>query len=154
SDSTTTNSGSVTIINEESSVFGEGWTLNFSPSPLGGEGWGEGLFNRLHIVTGGVILNQGVGNSLWFAGSGPYTTPAGDFSVLVKNADNSFTRTLKNGVKQNFSTSGYLTTLVDLNSNTFTFAYDGSNNLSTVTDPRSNLTTFSYTGSCGASGHV
>ncbi len=154
SSTTTTSSGSVTIINEESSVFGEGWSL-------GARGWGLGvseagnLFNRLHVVTGGVILNQGAGNSLWFAESGGnYTTPAGDFSTLVKNGDNTYTRTLKDGTKQNFNTSGYQTALVDLNSNRVTFTYDGSNNLSAMTDPNSLVTTFSYSGSCGASGKV
>ncbi len=140
SDPATTVSGSVTIVNEESSVFGEGWTLD--------------LVDRLHVVTGGVILNQGAGNSLWFAGSGPYTTPAGDFSTLVKNGDNTYTRTLKNGTKQNFGTTGLQTSIVDLNSNRLTFTYDGSNNLSTITDPNSNVTTLSYSGSCGASGKV
>jgi hypothetical protein len=74
SSTTTSSSGTVSIINEESSVFGEGWTLD--------------ILDRLHAVTGGVILNQGAGNSLWFAESGTsggnttYTTPAGDFSTL------------------------------------------------------------------------
>src|SRR5439155_1526757 len=75
SDVTSTSSGSITIVNEGSSPFGQGWTLD--------------LVDRLFPVTGGVILNQGAGNSLWFAGTGPsYTTPAGDFSTLVKNVDN------------------------------------------------------------------
>jgi RHS repeat-associated protein len=138
---TTTYSGTVTVINEESSVFGEGWTLD--------------ILDRLHVVTGGVILNQGAGNSLWFAsgGSGTYTTPAGDFSTLVDSAG-TYTRTLPNGVKHNFNSSGLLTSIVDLNSNRVTFTYDGSNNLSTITDANSQVTTFSYSGSCGASNHV
>ncbi len=156
SSTTTSSSGSVTIINEESSVFGEGWTLGLvgdSSSSL--QSQASSLFNRLHVVTGGVILNQGAGNSLWFAeNGGAYATPAGDFSTLVKNGDESYTRTLKDGTKQNFNSSGYQTSLVDLNSNRLTFTYDGSNNLSTITDPNNLVTTFSYSGSCGASGKV
>jgi YD repeat-containing protein len=147
SSTTTTSSGTVNIINEESSVFGEGWTLD--------------LVDRIHTATGGVILNQGAGNSLWFAESGTsggnttYTTPAGDFSTLLKNNTTGvFTRMLKTGVQQIFNSSGYQTSLVDLNSNRVTFTYDGSNNLSTITDPNNLVTTFSYSGNCGASAHV
>jgi RHS repeat-associated protein len=131
SSTTTTSSGSVTIINEESSVFGEGWMLD--------------VLDRLHVVTGGVILNQGAGNSLWFASNGGgYTTPAGDFSTLTYSS-NVYTRTLKDGTLQKFNSSGYQTSLVDRNSNIVTFSYDGSNNLSTITDPNNLVTTFGYT---------
>jgi hypothetical protein len=118
SSTTTTSSGTVTIINEESSVFGEGWTLD--------------IVDRIHTATGGVILNQGAGNSLWFAESGTsggnttYTTPAGDFSTLLKNNTTGvFTRTLKTGMQQIFNSSGYQTSLVDLNSNRVTFTMMG-----------------------------
>jgi len=140
SSTTTSSSGSVTIINEESSVFGEGWTLD--------------NLDRLHVVTGGVILNQGAGNSLWFAeNGGAYTTPAGDFSTLVKNEDETYSRTLKDGTKQEFGTTGLLTSIDDRNSNRPTLTSDG-NNLATIVDPNNLVTTFSYSGSCGASGKV
>jgi YD repeat-containing protein len=156
--STTTASGVVTIVNEETSPFGEGWSLDLSPSPLRGEGRGEGLFDRLHIVPGGVILNQGAGHSLWFAGSGPnYTTPAGDFSTLTRNMmDGTYTRTLKNGVKQHFNAAGMQTSLVDRNNNTITFAYtdadsDGAvDELASITDANGLATTLAYPGTCGA----
>ncbi|MBI3464991.1 MAG: RHS repeat protein, partial [Planctomycetes bacterium] len=156
SSSTTSVSGTISLINEDSSALGEGWTLalgsGFGVQGSGAEG--EGLFERLHIVTGGVILNQGAGNSLWFASAGPFnfTTPAGDFSTLVKNFDNTYTRTLKNGLKQNLSTTGLLSSIVDLNSNRMTFTYDGSNNLTSIRDPNNQLTTLTYSGTCGATG--
>src|SRR5205807_7976501 len=60
---TTTYTGSVDIINSSSSPFGAGWSLN--------------SLYRIWSVTGGVILEQPVGTSLWFAstGSGTFTTP-------------------------------------------------------------------------------
>jgi hypothetical protein len=141
---TTTNSGTITVINEEASPFGEGWTLD--------------LVDRLHPVTGGVILNQGAGNSLWFASSGPFsfTTPAGDFSTLVKNFDNTYTRTLPDGIKQNFNAAGMQTSIVDRNLNTISFGYtdadtDGAvDELSAITDQNNLVTTLAYPGTCGA----
>jgi RHS repeat-associated protein len=155
SSTTTTSSGTITLINEESSPFGEGWTLDLAGNAAG---FPAGAFDRLHVVTGGVILNQGAGKSLWFASNGPnaFTTPAGDFSTLVKNGDNTYTRTLKTGVKQNFNSAGMQTSLVDLNNNTITFAYtdadsDGQvDELSTITDANGLVTTLAYPGTCGA----
>ncbi len=72
------------MINESSSAFGDGWTL-------------DGL-EQITSASGGVILNVGGGgDSLWFAGSfgsggGTYTNPAGDFSTLVLNSNGSYTR--------------------------------------------------------------
>ena len=83
---TITYSGTATVINQSSSAFGDGWTL-------------DGL-EQITSASGGVILNEGGGgDSLWFAGSfgsggGTYTTPAGDFSTLVLNSNGSYTRTL------------------------------------------------------------
>ena len=60
------------IVNQASSPFGAGWSLDNVES--------------LVAVTGGVILVQPGGTSLWFAGSGgSFTSPAGDFSTLVQN---------------------------------------------------------------------
>ncbi|MBK8558503.1 hypothetical protein [Candidatus Amarobacter glycogenicus] len=47
----------------------------------------------------------------------------------------------------NFSAAGVLTSIVDLNGNTITFAYDGSGRLSTVTDPDGRVLTLAYNGS-------
>ncbi len=47
----------------------------------------------------------------------------------------------------NFSAGGVLTSIVDLNGNTITLAYDGSGRLSTVTDPDSRVLTLAYNGS-------
>src|SRR5262249_31038331 len=97
---TTTQSGSVNIINENGSLFGPGWTL--------------AGFDRLWVVTGGVILEEAAGKSLWFAsdGHGGYITPAGDFSTLTLTGG-VYTRTMKDGTKFNFNSTGLLTSFVD-----------------------------------------
>ncbi len=106
---------------------------------------------------GGVILNQGAGNSLWFAeNGGSYTTPAGDFSTLVKNFDDTFTCTLKDGTKQDFAITGLLASIANLNANLVTFAYLDADSdsqvdeLSTITDANGLVSTFAYPGTCGA----
>ena len=68
---TTTYSGTATVLNESSSSLGAGWSV-------------EGL-EQITSATGGVILNLGAGGStLWFASGGSgYTSPAGEFSSLA-----------------------------------------------------------------------
>ncbi|WP_337175134.1 RHS repeat-associated core domain-containing protein [Paludisphaera sp.] len=128
---TTTDSGTLTVVNEASSAFGAGWTL-------------AGL-NRIVAATGGVILNLGGGDALWFSGTGgTYTSPAGEFSTLVKNPDSTYTRTLTNGTKQHFDTSGRQTATADRNDLRVTYAYDGSGKVTTITDPYAKVTTLAY----------
>jgi hypothetical protein len=81
---TLTYSGSMTVLNQATSGFGAGWTL-------------QGL-EQVTTATGGVILAlDDNGESLWFSGSpgvgSNYTSPAGDFSTLTKTASG-YTRTL------------------------------------------------------------
>jgi RHS repeat-associated protein len=131
--------GTLTLINEKDSPFGAGWTL-------------RGL-NRIHSATGGVILNVGKGEGLWFTagtssgGVTPYTSPAGDFSTLTKtDATGVYARTLKDGTRQHFDANGYQTAAEDRNGLRVTFSYDGSNRLQTILDPYSQRTTFAYDG--------
>ncbi len=104
---TITLSGTATVLNQSSSAFGDGWTL-------------DGL-EQITSASGGVILNEGGGgDSLWFTGSfgsggGTYTTPAGDFSTLVLNANGSYTRTMPTGDQITFNSSGFETATIDLN---------------------------------------
>jgi RHS repeat-associated protein len=134
---TTTYSGSVDVINSSGSLFGSGWSFD--------------QVERLWPVTGGVILEMPGGTSLWFANgqtAGTFVTPAGDFSTLTQNTlTNVYTRTMPNGNKIYFNSSGKQTSWADRNNNTFTDAYDGSGRLSTITDPYNLVTTLSYNGS-------
>jgi len=135
---TITLSGTATVLNESSSALGDGWTL-------------DGL-EQIIPASGGAILSLGGGDSLWFSGSfgsggGTYTSPAGDFSTLVKNSSGgTYTRTLSDGTEITFNSGGYETATIDLNGNHVTFSYNGSNQVTSVTDPYAGVTTLTYSG--------
>ena len=132
-------SGKQAIVNRSSSEFGANWWLND--------------LDRLIDSSSGALLATGKGDTLWFAKSGSnYLHADGDVSygVLVKNVNNTFTLTSKYRDMSNFSTLGLLTSVVDTNSNTISFAYadrnsDGiANELVSVTDPFSRVTNLNY----------
>ncbi len=129
---TTSYSGNVDLINQNNSPFGAGWSLD--------------NVEQLLSVTGGLILEEPGGSSLWFANGtgGGYVTPAGDFSSLVKNGDSSYTRTMPDGTKINFNPSGLQTSIVDRDGNTTSFTYNTSNLLTSITDFNGQTTTLSY----------
>jgi RHS repeat-associated protein len=122
------------IVNRKKSPFGAGWAIT--------------EIQQLHLQSsGGVLLTAGDGTAVFFSG-GPdtFTPPVDDFSTLVRNADGTYTRSLKNGTKVNFNAQGLQTSLVDKNNNSTTYAYDGNSNLTSVTDSVGLVTTFSYLG--------
>ena len=80
-------------------------------------------------------------------GAAQWITPPGEFSRLVRNADQTYTRTLKDGTQYQFSAQGLHTSVRDRNGNQTTYAYDGSGKLLTITDPAGQMTTFAYSGS-------
>jgi YD repeat-containing protein len=135
---TSTYSGTTTLLNYSGNAFGAGWTL-------------QGL-EQIIPETGGVILDLGQGGrTLWFTGSfgsggGTFTDQAGEFSTLVQNSGGSYTETLTDGTQITFNSGGYETATVDLNNQHITFGYNVSNQISTITDNYSNATTFSYSG--------
>ena len=132
---TTTYTGTATVLNQSSSAFGDGWTL-------------QGLEQIIPAGdNSGVILSLGDnGESLWFAGNPGvgtnYTTPAGDFSTLTKTSGG-YTQTLADGTQITFNSSGYETATIDLNNNHTTYSYNGSN-VSSIEDTYGNYTTFTY----------
>jgi YD repeat-containing protein len=134
---TTTYSGSVDIVNSSGSPFGAGWSLS--------------NVQRIWPVTGGVVLEEPGGLSLWFANGQPAGTfgrPAGDFSTLTQNTQtNVYTRLMPDGTKINFDSTGKQTSIVDRVGNTTSFGYNGSNLLVTITDPYSLVTTLTYNAS-------
>jgi RHS repeat-associated protein len=136
---TTTITGTETVLNQSSSTFGDGWTL-------------DGL-EQITSASGGVILSLGEGGkSLWFSGSpgsggGSYTDPAGEFSTLSKNAGNTgYTRTLTDGTQITFDSNGRETATFDTDGLHITYSYDSGGNLTKITDPYANVTTFTYSG--------
>jgi RHS repeat-associated protein len=128
-------SGNVDLVNRASSPFGAGWS--------------PGNVEQLVPVTGGVILVQPGGTSLFFAGSGPgtYTSPAGAFSTLVENQNGTYTRTLTDGTQIDFNSSGLQTSTVDRDGNTTTFTWNSSNQLTAITDWNNQTTSLAYNSS-------
>ncbi|MGB7951071.1 MAG: hypothetical protein WCH75_25610, partial [Candidatus Binatia bacterium] len=118
--------------------------VNRASSPLGA-GWAITDLQQLHPSEGGVLLTSGDGTALFFSG-GPNTfvAPARDFSTLVKNADDSYTRTFKDGTRVNFNALGLQTSIIDRNTNTTSFSYDTNGRLISVADPVGLVTTLSY----------
>jgi RHS repeat-associated protein len=120
-------------------------------SPFG-PGWSLANVERLWPVSGsnpGAIIQNPDGTSLWFPlVLGSYTTPAGDFSTLTLSGG-VYTRTMHDGTKIKFNSSGQQTAIVDRNGNTTTFTYNTSNQLVSVTDMNSQVTTITYSGTTG-----
>ncbi|MEW6602903.1 MAG: DUF6531 domain-containing protein, partial [Nitrospirota bacterium] len=56
-------------------------------------------------------------------------------SILVKNADNTFTRKHQNGTTDEFNATGYITAVIDRNGNRTTLTRDTGNKLTRITDP-------------------
>lgn len=93
---------------------------------------------------GYVVLRQGDGGrKVYTNNGGSYTSQPGDYFILTKNADGSFTITNKDGLRYNFNTVGKIASIVDRNSNTMTFAYPNGD-LTTITDSAGRITTLSY----------
>ena len=133
-------SGNAEIVNLNASNFGDNWTLR--------------ELDRLVPQSGGVLLARGDGLTAWFtSGSGgAFTSPVGPFGTvtLVQNTNSTYTLTDKFGNQANYSWAGLLTSRVDRNGNTTSFAYTDADSdsvadeLSTITDPWSRVLTFAY----------
>ena len=79
-----------------------------------------------------------------------FAAPPGEFSVLARNPDGSFTRTFKDGSVSAFDADGRLTAKIDRNDNRTDYAYDAAGRLETITDPTGKVSTFAY----GADGRL
>jgi RHS repeat-associated protein len=134
---TATFTGSVDIVNQAASPEGAGWSFD--------------NVEQLVPVSGGVILVEPGGTSLWFANAtqaGSFVTPTGDFSNLTQNTqNNTYTRTLPDGTKINFNSTGRQTAIVDTDGNSTNFGYNLSNLLTSVTDFNGQATTLAYSAS-------
>lgn len=138
---TNNNAGGVDILNYSSSPIGKGWgiaglTRLYSYATPEEDPWPPYMF--------GVMLDNGDGTSLWFQQvSGVFVSPAGDFSSLVMNMDDSFTRTMLDGTVVEYDDDGYQTSIVDRIGNQYDFTYD-TGKLTHITDPNGADTEFTY----------
>jgi RHS repeat-associated protein len=97
-----------------------------------------------------VLLREGNWRRRLYALSGgTYAAQPQDYSTLVKNPDNTYTITHKNGLKYLFSADGAIASIIDRNDNTLTFTYSGGK-LTTVTDSANRTATLTHDGD----GHI
>ncbi|KKN15726.1 hypothetical protein LCGC14_0983060, partial [marine sediment metagenome] len=87
-------------------------------------------------VTGYATLIASDGGRLYFEdnGNGTYTSPAGVYTRLVKNGDDSYTFEAKDKTKVNYNSAGKLASIEDLNGNTLTFDYGTNGKVDLITD--------------------
>ncbi len=146
-------------------------SLRGSEAGLLGNGW-TFTYNEKLVVNPDttVTWNDASGSQRTFtakAATGGYAPPRGVPARLVKNTDGTFTLWLLEGSRENFDSSGKLTSFVDQNSNkvtltytsgrlatvaddsgqTFSFTYDGSNRIVSIRDPINRYVNYSYDGS-------
>ncbi|MFA7062166.1 MAG: DUF6531 domain-containing protein, partial [Pedobacter sp.] len=115
--------------------------------PLG-KGWNHSYNIRLIDATDSITLKLGGGDIRNFIRSGSSYLPEAtsyDTTSIVKNSDNSYTRSFKNGLNQTFSNTGKLIAITDSNGNKSTLTYSGSD-LATVTDPTGRTLTVTSSG--------
>lgn len=128
------------------------WMLN--------EGAGQLVMDLSRSNKTGVLGNNGSVESsdpLWSPIGAPlqagpnagYTTPPGDTSVLARQPDGSYRRTLKNGTCLEFDANGRHVATVDRNGSSTSYTYDLAGRLEAITDPVGMVTTLTYSTSTG-----
>lgn len=127
------------------SLPGKGWSIRFLRSyndlstnagPLG-IGWTHSYNVFLTVGTRVVNFTDGDGSIHTFEdmGNGLFSPPPGLLGVkLVRNADNTYAMSWKDGVRWAFTAAGILTQMTDRNGNKLTFTYDANSRLVKVAD--------------------
>ena len=120
---------------------------NSLPSYLGSLGlnWSHTYdISLTENADGSVLLRTGSGGRSFYTKSGSnYISSPGDYSSLIKNVDNSYFITYRDGSKYNFRQDGKIASIVDRFNNTISFVYTNGD-LTSITDPAYRTTTISY----------
>ncbi|MGH9958099.1 MAG: DUF6531 domain-containing protein [Pyrinomonadaceae bacterium] len=139
--------------------FGEGLeitrTYNSKKQSAGlfGYGWSSILDESITIY-GTTLMRVSLadGRSVYLtrpSGSSTIYTPSQPLNFhgqVVKNVDNTYTLTFKDGRVHQFNASGKLVSLADQNGNTVSLTYNGSGNPVTITDASGRTITLTYDG--------
>lgn len=130
-----------------------GVTLNYRSTPFAPSAIGNGWSHTYEAT-----LKPGAGNAMLFWEDGTrrvyeryqndYVAPKGDYSRLVRNADNSWTITELDGLVRSFDANGNLTVLTDRYGNSLSFTYNGGR-LAGVTDATGRSVTLGYEAGTG-----
>lgn len=75
-----------------------------------------------------------------------FTSPVGDYSMLIRHSDDTFERRLKTGDVEEYRSDGPISAFVDRNGNTTSYTYNAQLQLIQVTDPVGLSTNFTYDG--------
>jgi RHS repeat-associated protein len=111
-----------------------------------GVGWSHSYDIYLHQNSDGtMVLTGGVGKRFYFVDGSGYKARTGDFSTLVHNGDDTWTVTLRSGLKYQFGADKKLTAIVDRYGNAVTVDSTVAGQ-TTVTDPAGRIAVIHYTG--------
>ena len=121
---------------QTSGLFGVGWSSTLDESVIA-------------YGTSVVRLNLPDGRAVYFtrASAGAPFNPLptmGFYGQIVKNIDNSYTLTFRDGSIHQFNANGKLTSFADANGNTITLTLNGSGNPTTITDASGRTLTLTY----------
>jgi RHS repeat-associated protein len=134
-----TGTGRLVLVNLTTSPFGSG---------VGLAGWQQLVPNP----DGSLLLIDGDGSQLLFmppTDSGPFVSPAGDFTKLEPQPDGTFRRTFPDQTVVAFNAQNLLASVTDRNGRVTRYVYDTQipDRLVQIIDPVGLATTFTYTGS-------
>jgi RHS repeat-associated protein len=133
----------VVIVNERNSHAGVGWSL---------PGW-QRIVGQTFNGPAGVTIVNGDGTALFFtrvcSPACAFTSPPGDWSVLVQNADGSYTRSYPDGSQTGYGAAGRIAWVRDRFGNQTAYTWmqlsDGTYVPSWITDPAGKSITMGYT---------
>ena len=112
--------------------LGQGWTHSYDITLYTNPG------SKAKILRGGGLSKR------FYAPSGTtFVSQPGDTSILVKNSDSSYSITHRDGLKYNFTSNGYLTSIVDRYSNAVALDRSVAGKLK-ITDPAGRVTVLGY----------
>jgi RHS repeat-associated protein len=125
--------------NQFAGLFGHGWSSILDESLVN---YGTNLL-RLNMPDGRAIyLSRPTGSNLYTP-----KQPANFYGQVVKNVDNTYTLTFKDGRVHQFNANGRLISFADRSGNTTTLTLNTSGNPTTVTDPSGRNITLTYNSS-------
>ena len=94
-----------------------------------------------------LLLNEMSYLSVNLSGAARFDSPSGDFSMLERNSDNTFTRTVKGGTVHQFDAQGLHVSTTDSNGNLTQFIYDSqTSELIEIVDPVGQSIFLNYSG--------
>ena len=128
-------------------------TIAGNGQATGSGGSGPASFRAVNQPTGLVVDANGIlhvsargGDQILKMGEKVFYAPAGVFSSLTKNDDETYTLTHKDQSRELFNEEGFLVRQTDRDGHETRYSYDDNRRLEKITDPFGGETSFSYNG--------